>query len=164
MVAERGDGVHVVDVAGRRHLDGLSSLYCCQIGYSFGAEMAEVAGAQLRRLPFHTNWATAHPGAIDLAERLCELAPAGISRAFFTNGGAESVEAAWKMVRLFHLANGEPNRTKAIVRRAAYHGVTLGALSFTGVDRSATPSARQRSPPVTSPTPIPSAPSCRASC
>jgi adenosylmethionine-8-amino-7-oxononanoate aminotransferase len=135
LVLERGEGPYVYDTQGRRYVDGLSSLFCCQIGYSFGEEMAEVAAEQMRRLGFNTNWATAHPPAIELAERLAELAPARIERVFFTNGGSESVEAAWKIVRQFHLANGEPQRLTAIARDVAYHGVTLGALSLTGVAR-----------------------------
>jgi adenosylmethionine-8-amino-7-oxononanoate aminotransferase len=122
------------DTHRRRHIDALSSLFCAQLGYDYGAEMAEAARAQLERLPFNTNWSTAHPPAIELAERLAALAPGAISHAFFTNGGSESVEAAWKLVRQYHVARGEPQRTKAIARRIAYHGVTLGALSFTGVE------------------------------
>ncbi|MHB1568310.1 MAG: aminotransferase class III-fold pyridoxal phosphate-dependent enzyme [Solirubrobacteraceae bacterium] len=88
---------------------------------------------RLSRLAFNTLWGTAHPAALELADRLAEIMPAGLDRAFFTSGGSESVEAAWKIVRQYHLANGEPQRTKAIARNIAYHGVTLGALSFTGV-------------------------------
>src|SRR6185295_19971467 len=112
---------------------GLSSLFCCQIGYSFGEEMAAVASAQMSTLAFNTNWATAHPPAIQLAAALAERAPGDLNRVFFTNGGSESVEAAWKIVRQHYLAKGEPQRTKAVAREIAYHGVTLGALSFTGV-------------------------------
>jgi adenosylmethionine-8-amino-7-oxononanoate aminotransferase len=135
LVLERGKGCHVYDVRGRRYVDGLSSLFCCQIGYSYGEEMAAAASAQLTRLAFNTNWGTAHPPALALASRLVELAPEGIEHVFFTNGGSESVEAAWKLVRQYHTANGEPERVKAIARETAYHGVTLGALSFTGVPR-----------------------------
>jgi adenosylmethionine-8-amino-7-oxononanoate aminotransferase len=134
LVLERGEDVHVYDTRGRRYVDGLSSLFCAQIGYSYGAEMAAAASEQLGRLAFNTNWATASPPAIELAARLAALAPAGMGHVFFTNGGSESVESAWKIVRQFHVANGEPARTKAIARRAAYHGVTLGALSLTGVE------------------------------
>ena len=133
LVLERGEGPYVFDTAGRRYLDGLSSLFCCQLGYSFGEEMAAVAGEQLTTLAFNTNWGTAHPPAIRLAAALAERAPGDINRAFFTSGGSESVETAWKIVRQHYLAKGEPQRTKAIAREIAYHGVTLGALSFTGV-------------------------------
>jgi adenosylmethionine-8-amino-7-oxononanoate aminotransferase len=139
LVLERGEGVWVWDTRGRRYLDALSSLFCAQIGYSYGAEMAEAAAAQLERLPFATNWAVAHPPAIELAERLAALAPPGMGRAFFTTGGSEAVEAAWKLCRQVHLARGEPQRRTAIARRIAYHGVTLGALSFTGVPAMAEP-------------------------
>jgi adenosylmethionine-8-amino-7-oxononanoate aminotransferase len=135
LVLDRGEGPYVFDTRGRRYIDALSSLFCAQLGYSYGAEMAEAATAQLTRLPFNTNWATAHPPAIELAERLTGLAPPGLTHAFFTNGGSESVEAAWKLVREHYLAVGQPQRTKAIARDIAYHGVTLGALAFTGVDR-----------------------------
>jgi adenosylmethionine-8-amino-7-oxononanoate aminotransferase len=133
LVLDRGEGPWVFDTEGRRYFDGLSSLFCCQIGYSHGEEMAAAAGEQLTRLAFNTNWGTAHRAAIDLAEALAERAPGDLNRAFFTSGGSESVEAAWKIVRQYHVARGEPGRVKAIARDIAYHGVTLGALSFTGV-------------------------------
>jgi adenosylmethionine-8-amino-7-oxononanoate aminotransferase len=133
LVLERGEGPYVFDTAGRRYVDGLSSLFCAQIGYSYGEEMAGVAADQLTRLAFNTNWATAHPPALELAEKVTSLAPDRIEHVFFTCGGSESVETAWKIVRQYHVANGEPQRTKAIARDRAYHGVTLGALSFTGV-------------------------------
>src|ERR1700754_832125 len=133
LVLERGEGAYVFDTEGNRYFDGLSSLFCCQIGYSYSEEMAAVASAQMSTLAFNTNWATAHPPAIRLAAALAERAPGDLNRVFFTNGGSESVEAAWKIVRQHSLAKGEPQRTKAIAREIAYHGVTLGALSFTGV-------------------------------
>lgn len=133
LVLERAEGPYVFDTAGRRYIDALSSLYCAQIGYSYGAEMAAAATRQLTTLPFNTNWATAHPTALELAERLCALAPAADYRVFFTNGGSEAVEAAWKFAREHYLALGQPQRRKAIARRVAYHGVTLGALAFTGI-------------------------------
>src|SRR3954462_863181 len=133
LVLDRGEGAYVFDTEGNRYFDGLSSLFCCQIGYSFGEEMAAVASQQLSTLAFNTNWATAHPPAIRLAAALAERAPGDLNRVFFTNGGSELVEAAWKIVRQHYLAKGEPQRTKAISREIAYHGVTLGALSFTGV-------------------------------
>ena len=133
VVLERGEGAYVFDTRGRRYLDGLSSLFCAQLGYSFGEEMAAAAARQLTQLAFATNWGTAHPPALELASKLASIAPPGLDHVFFTSGGSESVEAAWKLVRQFHVANGEPQRTKVIARDRAYHGVTLGALSFTGV-------------------------------
>jgi adenosylmethionine-8-amino-7-oxononanoate aminotransferase len=133
LVLERGEGPYVFDVEGNRYLDGLSSLFCAQIGYSYGEELASVAAAQLQQLAFSTVWGAAHPAAIELSERLAEIMPGNLDHVFFTSGGSESVESAWKLVRQYHVANGEPQRTKAIARDRAYHGVTLGALSFTGV-------------------------------
>ncbi len=135
LVLERGEGPYVFDTDGNRYFDALSSLFCAQIGYSYGEELMSAAAAQMTQLAFNTNWGTAHPPAIELAERLAELAPGGLDHVFFTNGGSESVETAWKLARQYHLAHGEPQRAKAIARTNAYHGVTLGALSFTGVER-----------------------------
>jgi adenosylmethionine-8-amino-7-oxononanoate aminotransferase len=135
LILDRGEGPYVFDVDGRRYIDGLSSLFCAQLGYSYGEEFSVAAAEQLQRLAFNTNWATAHPPAIELAERLSELSPTGPARVFFTCGGSEAVEAAWKIVRQYHVSRGEPQRTKAIARDVAYHGVTLGALALTGVPR-----------------------------
>lgn len=139
LVLERGEGAYVFDTTGRRYVDGLSSLFCAQIGYSYGEEMAAAATGQLQRLAFNTLWSTAHPAAIELAARLADLAPDGLNKVFFTSGGSESVEAAWKLARLYHVARGEPERTKAVARQVAYHGVTLGALALTGVTAAKAP-------------------------
>ena len=133
LVLDRAEGPYVFDTDGNRYIDALSSLFCAQIGYSYGAEMAEVAARQLTTLPFNTNWATAHPAALELAEKVASLAPADDYRVFFTDGGSEAVESAWKFVREHYVALGQPQRRKAIARKVAYHGVTLGALSFTGI-------------------------------
>src|SRR6202012_4268866 len=74
LVLERGEGPYVFDTQGRRHIDGLSSLFCCQLGYDYGSEFAEVAGEQVRTLAFNTNWGTATTPAIELADRLAGLA------------------------------------------------------------------------------------------
>jgi adenosylmethionine-8-amino-7-oxononanoate aminotransferase len=133
LVLERGEGPYVFDTQGRRYIDALSSLFCCQIGYSYGEEMVTAIADQLPRLAFNTNWGTAHPPAIELAERLADLMPGDLNHVFFTSGGSEAVEAQWKIVREHFEAIGQPQRRKAIARNIAYHGVTLGALSFTGV-------------------------------
>jgi adenosylmethionine-8-amino-7-oxononanoate aminotransferase len=131
-VVRRGDGPYVDDADGRRYIDGLSGLYCCQLGYSYAAEFAEAADRQLRELCFSPLWsASAHPIAIELAERLSRIAPADIEHTFFSGGGAEAVETAWKIARKYHALRGDTGRTKAIARRGAYHGLTIGALSLT---------------------------------
>lgn len=131
-VIVRGEGCHVYDSHGRRYLDGLSALYCVNAGHG-RAELAEAAAAQARELAFFTNWSYAHPAAIELAERIAGLAPAGLERVFFTSGGSEAVESAWKLARAYHRLNGEPGRTKIVARELAYHGTTMGALAVTGL-------------------------------
>lgn len=133
LVLARGEGPYVFDTTGKRYIDALSSLFCSQLGYSYGEEFTAAIGQQLQELAFNTNWNTAHPAAIRLAEALAERAPGDLNHVFFTNGGSEAVEAMWKMAREYFRAIGQPERTKAIARKNAYHGVTLGALSFTGV-------------------------------
>ena len=134
LVIERGEGPYVFDTLGRRHIDALSSLFCAQIGYSYGEEMVSAIAAQLGKLAFNTNWGTAHPASIELAERLATVMPGDLNRVFFTSGGSEAVESAWKIVREHFEAIGQPQRRKAVARKIAYHGSTLGALALTGVE------------------------------
>ncbi len=138
-IIERGEGCHVFDVEGRRYIDGLSGLYCANLGHSHGEALGVAALGQMERLPFTSNWTVAHPPGIELATRLAELAPTGLDRVFFTSGGSEAVESAWKLAVQWHQANGEPQRRKAIARHDAYHGVTLGALSLTGIEDCRSP-------------------------
>ncbi|MGH2916136.1 MAG: aspartate aminotransferase family protein [Solirubrobacteraceae bacterium] len=133
LVLARGEGCHVFDIGGKRYIDGLSGLYCTQVGHSYGDEIGRAAHAQMCELPYTSNWTIAHPRSIELATRIAQLAPSGLERVFFTSGGSEAVEAAWKLARQYHAARGEPQRRKAIARKIAYHGTTLGALSFTGL-------------------------------
>ncbi|MGH2849357.1 MAG: aspartate aminotransferase family protein [Solirubrobacteraceae bacterium] len=127
-----GEGCYVYDADGRRYLDGLSALYCVNVGHG-RPELAEAAAAQLRELDFYTNWSYAHPRAIELAARVAELAPGDLNRVFFTSGGSEAVESALKLARAYHRMTGNAQKTKVIAREIAYHGTTLGALSATGI-------------------------------
>ena len=138
-IIDRGEGSHVFDVDGRRYIDGLSGLYCVNLGHSHGERIGDAAAAQMRQLPFTSNWTVAHPPGIELATRLSELAPPGLDRAFFGSGGADAVESAWKLAVQFHAANGEPARRRVIARKDAYHGVSLGALAMTGIEECRTP-------------------------
>ncbi|HET7138427.1 MAG TPA: aspartate aminotransferase family protein [Gaiellaceae bacterium] len=128
----RGDGCYLEDANGKRYLDGLAGLFAVQIGYSYGEEIGQAALAQMKELPFYTNWSYAHPRAIELAHEVAQLAPGDLNRVFFVSGGSEAVEAAWKLARQWHLVRGE-RRWKAIARRTAYHGTTMGALSINGI-------------------------------
>ena len=131
-VIVRGEGCHVYDSHGRRYLDGLSALYCVNAGHG-REELAEAAAAQMRELAFFTTWSYAHPAAIELAERIAQLAPPGLERVFFTSGGSEAVESAWKLARAHHRLRGDERRTKIVARELAYHGTTMGALAVTGL-------------------------------
>jgi adenosylmethionine-8-amino-7-oxononanoate aminotransferase len=128
----RGEGCYLEDSNGKRYLDALAGLFAVQIGYSHGEEVGEAALAQMRELPFYTNWSYAHPRAIELAHEVASLAPGDLNRVFFVSGGSEAVESAWKLARQWFAARGE-RRWKAIGRRLAYHGTTMGALSINGI-------------------------------
>jgi adenosylmethionine-8-amino-7-oxononanoate aminotransferase len=128
----RGDGCYLEDSHGKRYLDALAGLFAVQIGYSYGDEVGQAAHEQMKELPFYTNWSYAHPRAIELAHEVAQLAPGDLNRVFFVSGGSEAVESAWKLARQYHAARGE-RRWKAIGRRTAYHGTTMGALSINGI-------------------------------
>jgi adenosylmethionine-8-amino-7-oxononanoate aminotransferase len=151
----RGDGCYLEDSKGKRYLDALAGLFAVNIGYGFGEEMGEAAAAQMRELPFYTNWSYAHPRAIELAAEVASLAPGDLNRVFFCSGGSEAVESVWKLARQYYEARGEHHRAKvaermaagerveqhfpterrwkAVARRIAYHGTTMGALSINGI-------------------------------
>ncbi len=131
-VIEHGDGCYVWDARGRRYLDGLAGLFVSQVGHGRG-ELAKAAAEQASTLAYFPIWTYAHPTAVELAARLAAMAPGDINRVFFTTGGSEAVESAWKLARQYFKLKGEPARHKAISRNLAYHGTTMGALSITGL-------------------------------
>ena len=137
-VIVRGEGCYVYDEHGKRYLDGLSALYCVNIGHG-RAELGEAAAAQAKELGFYTNWSYAHPRSIELAVRIAGLAPGNLNRVFFTSGGSESVESAWKLAKAYHAACGQGARHKLISRKLAYHGTSMGALTATGLTALRTP-------------------------
>jgi adenosylmethionine-8-amino-7-oxononanoate aminotransferase len=134
----RGEGCHVWDANGHRLLDGLSGLFTVQVGHG-RADLAEAARAQAETLEYFPIWTYAHPPAIELAARLAALAPGDLNRIFFTTGGSEAVESAWKLGRQYFRARGQGQRHKVIARKTAYHGTTLGALAVTGIPALRTP-------------------------
>jgi adenosylmethionine-8-amino-7-oxononanoate aminotransferase len=137
-VLVRGEGCYVWDENGQRYLDGLSALFCVNAGHG-RSELGEAAARQTGELGFFTNWSYAHPPGIELAARIAELTPPGLNRVFFTSGGSEAVESAWKLARAYHRLNGDGQRTKIIARETAYHGTSFGALSITGITPLRTP-------------------------
>lgn len=131
-VIARGEGAYVWDTGGKRYLDGLSGLFTVNIGHG-RKELAEAAEHQTRTLPYFPLWSFGTEPAIRLAARLADLAPGDLNRVFFTTGGGEAVESAWKLAMQYFAAIGQPQRRKVISRDYAYHGTSLGALSITGI-------------------------------
>ena len=134
----RGEGCYVYDEHGKRYLDGLSALFCVNIGHG-RADVAQAGADQAKELGFFTNWSYAHPRSIELAARIAELAPGDLNRVFFTSGGSEAVESAIKLSRQYHKVTGNPLKTKIVARDIAYHGTSMGALSATGITSLRTP-------------------------
>ncbi len=128
----RGEGVYLYDSQGKKYLDGLAGLFVSQLGHG-RTELADAAAAQARELAFMPLWSYAHPPAIELAERIAGYAPGDLNRVFFTSGGGEAVETAWKLAKNYFKLTGKPMKHKVISRAIAYHGTTQGALSITGL-------------------------------
>jgi adenosylmethionine-8-amino-7-oxononanoate aminotransferase len=128
----RGDGARIFDINGKSYLDGLSGLFVVQAGHG-RTELAEAAYKQASELAFFPLWSYAHPQAIQLADRLADYAPGDLNKVFFTTGGGEAVETAWKLAKQYFKLVGKPMKTKVISRNVAYHGTPQGALSITGI-------------------------------
>jgi adenosylmethionine-8-amino-7-oxononanoate aminotransferase len=128
----RGEGAYVYDAKGKRYLDGLAGLFVSMAGHG-RTEIADAAARQAKELAYFPLWSYAHPRAVELAERLASLTPGDLNRIFFTTGGSEAVESAWKLARQYFRTIGQPDRYKVISRDIAYHGTTMGALSITGL-------------------------------
>jgi adenosylmethionine-8-amino-7-oxononanoate aminotransferase len=131
-VIVRGEGPYIYDTNGKRYLDGLAGLFVVQAGHG-RAELANAAAKQAAELAYFPIWSYAHPTAIELAQRLAGLAPGTLNRVFFTTGGSEAVESAWKLARAYFRRVGKPLKHKVISRSIAYHGTSMGALSITGI-------------------------------
>jgi adenosylmethionine-8-amino-7-oxononanoate aminotransferase len=131
-VIVRGDGAYIYDAKGKRYLDALAGLFVSQLGHG-RTELAEAAAKQASELAFFPLWSYAHPKAIELAERVAGFAPGDLNRIFFTSGGGEAVETAWKLAKQYFKLTGKPGKHKVISRAIAYHGTTHGALSITGL-------------------------------
>ncbi|MGD9959799.1 aspartate aminotransferase family protein [Nocardioides sp.] len=128
----RGEGAYIYDAKGKRYLDGLGGLFVNQLGHG-RTELAEAAAKQAASMAFHPLWSYAHPTAIELAERVADYAPGDLNRVFFTTGGGEAVESAWKLAKQYFKLTGQPTKHKVISRAIAYHGTPQGALSITGI-------------------------------
>jgi adenosylmethionine-8-amino-7-oxononanoate aminotransferase len=128
----RGEGAYIYDIHGKRYLDGLAGLFVVQVGHG-RSELAEAAAKQAEELAFFPLWSYAHPKAAELAARLASMTPGDLNRVFFTTGGGEAVETAWKLAKQYYKIIGKPLKHKVISRNIAYHGTPQGALSITGI-------------------------------
>jgi adenosylmethionine-8-amino-7-oxononanoate aminotransferase len=131
-VIVKGEGAYVYDAQGRRYLDALAGLFVSQLGHG-RTDLVEAAAKQAGELAFFPLWSYAHPTAIELSERVASYAPGDLNRVFFTSGGGEAVESAWKLAKNYFKLTGRPMKHKVISRAIAYHGTTQGALSITGL-------------------------------
>jgi len=133
LVLERGQGVFVYDSNGKPYIEGMSGLWCTALGYG-NEELVEAAAAQMRKLSFaHLFSGKSHDPAIELAEKLKEMAPVPTSKVFFCNSGSEANDTQIKLVWYMNNAWGRPRKKKIISRLRAYHGVTVASASLTGL-------------------------------
>ncbi|MEX1079350.1 MAG: aspartate aminotransferase family protein [Homoserinimonas sp.] len=128
----KGEGHHIWDSRGKKYFDGLSGLFVVNAGHG-RKRLAEVAAKQAEELAFFPLWSYAHPSAIELADRLASHAPGDLNRVFFSTGGGEAVETAFKLAKYYWKLKGQPTKHKVISRSVAYHGTPQGALAITGI-------------------------------
>ena len=133
IVIDKGEGVFITDSEGRRYIDAFAGLWNVNVGHG-RTELAEAAAAQMKTLAYASGYAgMSNRPAIELADRLAEMAPGDMNATFFTTGGAESNETAFKMARFYWKMTGKPEKVKIISRQAGYHGLTGAATSATGM-------------------------------
>jgi adenosylmethionine-8-amino-7-oxononanoate aminotransferase len=138
IVVDRGEGVHIWDERGRRYLDATAALWYCNVGYG-REEIAEAAHVQLRKLSAYSTFGDlANRPAIELCDRVADLAPVPDSRVFLTSGGSDSIDTAAKMARRYWQLLGKPDRTLFITRERAYHGMHIAGTSLAGIEANAT--------------------------
>ena len=144
-IIARGEGVWLTDSEGVEILDGMSGLWCVNIGYG-RSELAAVAERQMRELPFYnTFFQTSHAPAIELAAKLADLVPGDLNNVFFASSGSEANDTNIRMARHYWSLKGKPEKTVIISRKNAYHGSTLGGASLGGM----VPMHQQGSLPIT---------------
>ena len=135
-IIESAEGVRITDVDGHQTVDAVGGLWCVNLGYSNDAVKAAIS-EQLQMLPYYSAFAgTSNPAAIEAAEAVVDFfAKDGMSRAFFTSGGSDSVETALRIARQYHRLRGEPTRTKFLSLKKGYHGTHFGGASVNGNPR-----------------------------
>ena len=132
-IIEKGDGIYVWDDQGNKLIEGMSGLWCAGLGFN-QQRLVDAAAKQMQEMPYtHLFSHRANVPAIELAEKLVNISPDPISRAYFVNSGSEAVDSAIKIVWYYQNAMGQPQKKKFIARRRAYHGITVAAGSLTGL-------------------------------
>ncbi len=133
LIIEGGEGIHVTDTNGNRYIEGMSGLWSVAVGFN-EKRLIDAAHQQMQKLPYYHNFShRSHGPAIDLAEKLIEMAPVPMSKVFYTNSGSEANDTIVKMVWYRSNALGKPNKKKIISRMRGYHGVTVASASMTGL-------------------------------
>ena len=132
-VMVKGKGIYIYDDKGNEIIDGMSGLWCVNIGYG-RKELAKVAKKQMETLPFYnTFFKTTHPAVVELSETLTGIAPSGFNHVFYTGSGSESVDTMMRMVRHYWASLGKPQKKVIIGRWNGYHGSTIGGASLGGM-------------------------------
>ncbi len=133
LVLESAEGIYVTDTQGKRYIEGLAGLWCTGLGYG-NQELVEVARAQMSKLSFtHLFGGRSHEPAVELAEKIKQLAPCPTSKVFFTSSGSETNDSQIKLAWYYNNAIGRPKKKKIIGRMRGYHGVTIASASLTGL-------------------------------
>ena len=125
-------GMHYWDDKGRQILDGVAGLWCVNAGHN-RPRIVQAIQQQAAEMDFAPPFQMAHPKVFELAERVAQLAPAGMGKVFFTNSGSEAVDTALKMALAYHRVRGEGTRTRLLGRERGYHGVNFGGISVGGM-------------------------------
>src|SRR5258705_1715560 len=131
-ILARAQGAYYTTAEGKRLFDCLSGLWCCPLGHGH-PKIAEAVAKQVKELDYSPAFQMGHPKIFALAERLVELAPAGMGQVFFANSGSEAVDTALKIAVAYHRAKGDASRTRLIGRERGYHGVGIGGISVGGI-------------------------------
>ncbi|MDY0884207.1 aspartate aminotransferase family protein [Dongia soli] len=133
-VITRGKGIYVYDENGKEYLDGMAALWCSGLGFGEEPRLTQAAVKQMQELPFyHTFTQKVASVTVELAEKLVNLAPVPMSKAYFCNSGSEANDTVVKMIWYINNGLGRPQKKKIISRTKAYHGVTVAAASLTGL-------------------------------
>ena len=128
----RSQGMYFWTPEGRQILDGVAGLWCVNAGHA-APKIVQAIAEQAGELDYAPPFQMGHPKAFTLAEKVVEIAPAGMNKVFFTNSGSEAVETALKMAIAYHRVRGEASRTRLIGRERGYHGVNFGGISVGGM-------------------------------